>query len=149
MDSLHILSLGCARNDVDSEELAARFSADGFSLVENPEDADVIVANTCGFIEAAKAESIDEILSMAELKNHGKVRKVIAAGCMATRYGQELASSLVEADAVIGFDGYPDIAHTVRQLLAGTPIESHTPTDRRHKGIKSLPLTVTQPEIPV
>jgi len=128
---LHIVALGCARNDVDSEELAARFAAAGFELVDQPDQAEVIVVNTCGFIEAAKAESIDEILSAAQLKSDGKVRTVVATGCLAQRYGSELADSLPEADAVIGFDGYETIAETVRQVMAGGHVTPPRPIDRR------------------
>ena len=131
MTTLHIVSLGCARNEVDSEELAARFSDAGFDLVDSSDQAEVVVVNTCGFIEAAKAESIDEIIEAARLKQDGTVRTVIAAGCMAERYGRELADSLTEADAVIGFDGYDDIAATVRKVMAGGRVATPEPRDRR------------------
>jgi ribosomal protein S12 methylthiotransferase RimO len=128
---LHIVPLGCARNDVDSEELAARFADSGFTLVSQPEDAEVVVVNTCGFIDAAKQESIDEIMAASELKEQGKVKTVIATGCLAERYGSQLADSLPEADAVVGFEGYSDIANTVRALLAGGHVDAHVPQDRR------------------
>jgi len=131
MTTIHIVSLGCARNEVDSEELAARFSENGFDLVDQEDEAEVVVVNTCGFIEAAKAESIEEIMEAAQLKNTGKVRTVIAAGCMAERYGRELADNLTEADAVIGFDGYDDIAATVREVMAGGHVSTPEPRDRR------------------
>jgi len=140
MTTLNIVSLGCARNEVDSEELAARFAAAGFDLVDDETEAEVVVVNTCGFIEAAKAESIDEILGAAQLKGQGRVRTVVAAGCMAERYGQELAASLPEADAVIGFDGYDQIADTVRQVMAGGHARSHEPADRR----RLLPISPVQ-----
>jgi len=114
---LHIVSLGCARNEADSEELAARFLEGGFSLVSDVGAAEVVVVNTCGFIEAAKSESIEEILGVAELKREGNLRAVVAVGCLAQRYGAELAASLPEADAIIGFDGYEDIAGRVRALM--------------------------------
>ena len=138
--ALHIVGLGCARNDVDAEELAARFAGAGFDLVDEPERAAVVVVNTCGFIEAAKAESIDEILSAAQLKADGTVRTVIATGCLAERYGADLAASLPEADAVIGFDGYDAIADTVRQVMAGRTVTAHRPVDRR----RALPLAPAQ-----
>ena len=131
MTTVHIVSLGCARNEVDSEEMAARFSQAGFDLVEAEDEAEVVVVNTCGFIEAAKAESIEEIMEAAQLKDTGKVRTVIAAGCMAERYGRELADNLTEADAVIGFDGYDDIAATVREVMAGGHVTTPEPRDRR------------------
>jgi len=126
-----ISSLGCARNDVDSEELAARLEAAGFTLVETPAEAAVVLVNTCGFIEAAKAESIAEILDAVGDTPDGTPRRVIATGCLATRYGSELAASLPEADAVVGFDRYDDIADVVRQVLAGKSVPAPPPVDRR------------------
>ncbi|MFZ0530678.1 MAG: MiaB/RimO family radical SAM methylthiotransferase, partial [Propionicimonas sp.] len=106
---VHLISLGCARNEVDSEELAGRLAADGFTLVDEADEAVAIVVNTCGFIDAAKKDSIDTLLAAAEHKAGG-VRAVVAVGCLAERYGSELAEALPEADAVLGFDDYPDIA---------------------------------------
>ncbi|MDR0416434.1 MAG: radical SAM protein, partial [Propionibacteriaceae bacterium] len=131
--TVHLVGLGCARNDVDTEELAARFAAAGFTLTEEPADAEVVVVNTCGFIEAAKRDSIDQLLAAADLRGPGRTRQVVATGCLAERYGRDLAASLPEVDAVIGFDGYADIAATVRGLLAGRPAPSHTPGDRRRR----------------
>ena len=114
-----LLTLGCARNDVDSEELAARLEADGFLLVDDAESADTVVVNTCGFVEEAKKDSVDALLAAADLKETGPTQAVVAVGCMAERYGNELADSLPEADAVLGFDDYPDIAGRLRSILAG------------------------------
>ncbi len=129
--SLHLQSLGCARNDVDSEELAGQFAAAGFTLVAEPGAADVIVVNTCGFIEAAKKDSIDTLLAAAEYKQAGSARAVVAVGCLAERYGAELGHALPEADAVLGFDAYPGLADRIRDILAGVPVDSHVPQDRR------------------
>jgi ribosomal protein S12 methylthiotransferase RimO len=129
--SLHLQSLGCARNDVDSEELAGQFAAAGFTLVAEPDAADVIVVNTCGFIDAAKKDSVDTLLAAAEYKQAGSARAVVAVGCMAERYGAELAEALPEADAVLGFDAYPEIADRVRAILAGDRVPAHVPRDRR------------------
>ena len=107
--SVAIVSLGCARNDVDSEELAGRLEADGFDLVAEAADADAVLVNTCGFIESAKKDSVDTLLEAAALKGPGGVQSVVAVGCMAERYGHELAAAMPEADAVLGFDDYPDI----------------------------------------
>ena len=114
-----IVTLGCARNDVDSEELAGRLEAGGFRLVADPEDAEAVLVNTCGFVEAAKKDSVDALLEAADLKASGGTRAVVAVGCMAERYGAELASSLPEADAVLGFDDYADIAGRLRSIVAG------------------------------
>ena len=121
-----LVSLGCARNDVDSEELAARLESGGWSLVDDAADADAVVVNTCGFIEAAKRDSIDTLLAA-----HDSGRKVVAVGCLAERYGETLARDLPEADAVLGFDAYADISRHLDDVLAGQPVRSHVPRDRR------------------
>ncbi len=132
-----MVTLGCARNEVDSEELAGRLEAGGFRLVEDPADADTVVVNTCGFVESAKKDSVDTLLAAADLKTTGSTQAVVAVGCMAERYGKELADSLPEADAVLGFDDYPDIAERLRSIVAGETHQAHTPQDRR----KLLPIT--------
>ncbi|MFF3608420.1 30S ribosomal protein S12 methylthiotransferase RimO [Streptomyces sp. NPDC002463] len=132
-----LVTLGCARNEVDSEELAGRLAADGWELVENAEDADVAVVNTCGFVEAAKKDSVDALLEANDLKDHGKTQAVVAVGCMAERYGKELAEALPEADGVLGFDDYADISNRLQTILSGGSVEAHTPRDRR----KLLPLS--------
>ncbi len=129
--SVALVTLGCARNEVDSEELAGRLEADGFVLVEDPADADTVVVNTCGFVEAAKKDSVDTLLQAADLKETGKTQAVVAVGCLAERYGKDLAESLPEADAILGFDDYPDIAARLRSILAGEVHHPHTPQDRR------------------
>ncbi len=126
-----LLTLGCARNDVDSEELAARLEEGGFRLVDHPEDAETVVVNTCGFVEAAKKDSVDTLLEASELKREATTQAVVAVGCMAERYGHELADSLPEADAVLSFDDYPAIADRLRSILAGTAHTPHVPRDRR------------------
>ncbi|GAA0332591.1 30S ribosomal protein S12 methylthiotransferase RimO [Streptomyces turgidiscabies] len=132
-----LVTLGCARNEVDSEELAGRLEADGWQLVEDAEDADVAVVNTCGFVEAAKKDSVDALLEANDLKGHGRTQAVVAVGCMAERYGKELAEALPEADGVLGFDDYADISDRLRTILNGGIHASHTPRDRR----KLLPIS--------
>ncbi|MDG4829695.1 30S ribosomal protein S12 methylthiotransferase RimO [Solwaraspora sp. WMMD1047] len=127
-----LLTLGCARNEVDSEELAARLHADGWEVTGQGGDADVVLVNTCGFVEKAKQDSIETLLAAA-----GTGAKVVAAGCMAERYGRELADSLPEAQAVLGFDDYPEISARLGAVLAGESITAHVPRDRR----ELLPLT--------
>jgi ribosomal protein S12 methylthiotransferase len=130
--SVALVTLGCARNEVDSEELAGRLAADGFRLVDDPAGADTVLVNTCGFVEQAKKDSVDALLEAADLKGDGHgPQSVVAVGCMAERYGAELAESLPEADAVLGFDDYPDIAARLRAILAGERPHAHTPQDRR------------------
>ncbi|WP_207769503.1 30S ribosomal protein S12 methylthiotransferase RimO [Nocardioides currus] len=129
--SVAVVTLGCARNEVDSEELAGRLEAGGFVLVAEPEDADTVLVNTCGFVEAAKKDSVDTLLEAADLKETGKAQAVVAVGCLAERYGKDLAETLPEADAVLGFDDYPDIAAKLRSIVAGEAHHPHTPSDRR------------------
>ena len=126
-----LVTLGCARNEVDSEELAARLEADGWELVEEASGADAVLVNTCGFVEAAKKDSIDTLLAAADLKGEGGPRAVVAVGCLAERYGTELAAALPEADAVLGFDDYPDMAARLRAIVAGDLPHPHVPRDRR------------------
>jgi ribosomal protein S12 methylthiotransferase len=130
-----LLTLGCARNEVDSEELAARLDAGGWQVSTDADGADVVLVNTCGFVEKAKQDSIETLLAAADTG-----AKVVAAGCMAERYGKELAASLPEAQAVLGFDDYPDIAARLDGVLAGEKFGAHTPRDRR----ELLPLTPVQ-----
>lgn len=129
--SVALVTLGCTRNDVDSEELAGRLSAEGWMLVDDAAAADVAVVNTCGFIEQAKKDSIDAILEANDLREHGRTQKVVAVGCLAERYGKELADELPEADAVLGFDSYTDMSSHLRAVLDGRSPEAHTPGDRR------------------
>ncbi len=131
MTKVAIISLGCARNDVDSEELAAKLKADGLILEKDPEKADAVLVNTCGFIEQAKKDSIDTLLEASELKNSSGVKAVVAVGCMAERYGAELEQALPEADAILGFDDYPDIAQKVMRILNGEKLAAPKVQDRR------------------
>ena len=126
-----IVTMGCARNQVDSEELAGRLAADGWTLVSDVEAAEVAVVNTCGFIESAKKDSIDALLEANSLKGHGKTRAVVAVGCMAERYGQELANALPEADGILGFDDYQDISARLQSIVSGNAHTPHVPRDRR------------------
>jgi ribosomal protein S12 methylthiotransferase RimO len=126
-----IVTMGCARNEVDSEELAGRLAAEGWTLVSDVDSAEVAVVNTCGFIESAKKDSVDALLEANSLKGHGTTKAVVAVGCMAERYGKELAEALPAADAILGFDDYKDISAKLQSILAGNSHISHTPQDRR------------------
>jgi ribosomal protein S12 methylthiotransferase len=134
--SVALVTLGCARNDVDSEELAARLESGGFRLVEDGGDATAVVVNTCGFVEAAKKDSIDTVLAAAGRRTGSRSpgtgrQLIVAVGCLAERYGKELAEALPEADAVLGFDAYPDIADRLRAIVEGDRPAAHVPRDRR------------------
>ena len=101
-----IVTLGCGRNEVDSANAAGLLAASGYRVVEDPEQADAVLVNTCAFIEAAKRESIETVLDAAALKQDGRARKVLVMGCLAERYTQELRAELPEADAVVPFADY-------------------------------------------
>jgi ribosomal protein S12 methylthiotransferase RimO len=121
---LSLVTLGCARNEVDSEELAGRLDAAGWELTDDAPD--VVVVNTCGFVESAKKDSIDTLLAASDTG-----AKVVAVGCLAERYGKELADQLPEADAVLGFDSYASLSDHLQTVLAGGHVEAHIPSDRR------------------
>ena len=124
--SVAVVTLGCARNEVDSDELAARLDRDGWTLVEDADRADAVLVNTCGFVESAKRESIDTLLAA-----HDTGAKVVAVGCLAERYGARLGRELPEADAVLGFDDYAQIGDRLDDVLAGRSLVAHEPRDRR------------------
>jgi ribosomal protein S12 methylthiotransferase RimO len=134
---LSLVTLGCARNEVDSEELAGRLDAAGWELTDDAPD--VVVVNTCGFVESAKKDSIDTLLAASDTG-----AKVVAVGCLAERYGKELAEQLPEADAVLGFDSYADLSDHLGAVLAGAHLPSHTPGDRR----KLLPVSPVERQQP-
>src|SRR5215469_10987728 len=126
--TVSLVTLGCARNEVDSEELAGRLDAAGWTLADGSADAGeakVALVNTCAFIDAAKQESIAELLSAAS----GSAR-VVAVGCLAERYGSQLAEALPEAQ-ILSFDDYGDIAARLESVLAGERRPAHEPRDRR------------------
>ena len=142
-----LVTLGCGRNEVDSEEMAGRLAADGWEVVTGDvesADADVALVNTCGFVEAAKKDSIDTVLQAADLKGAGRTRAVVAVGCLAERYGETLAAELPEADAVLGFDDYEDISARLGAILDGEVHVPHAPRDRR----RLLPLAPADRQAP-
>jgi len=113
------ISLGCAKNLVDAQIMAGRLLDQGLVLAESPERSQVVVVNTCAFIEAAREESIDAILEACALKTKGSVRAVVVAGCLSQRYQTELAESLPEVDAFIGLDELDRLPAVVRPVAAG------------------------------
>ena len=108
-----MVSLGCPKNTVDSERVLGDLVSSGFSLTPNEEDAEVIIINTCGFIESAKKESIDTILGMARHKTEGKCKQLIVTGCLAERYGQELLDEIPEIDHLLGVGQYPQLKNII------------------------------------
>lgn len=106
---ISIITLGCSKNTVDSERLMSQFKLNKFDLVDDPDQADSIVINTCGFIDAAKEESVNTILSAIELKKQGKIKKVVVAGCLSERYMNDLKKEIPEVDAFFGTEAYEGI----------------------------------------
>lgn len=133
-----LVSLGCARNLVDSEVLLGHVAQEGLTITREPEDADVVVINTCGFIDEAKQESIDTILEICELKANNRVKGVLAVGCLAQRYGEELRKEMPEVDAFLGITDYTGIPNLIRKLVNGSSIRYAATVDGgKPKGARS------------
>ena len=118
-----IVSLGCAKNQVDAEMLLFSLKQKGFELVDDPAKADAVIVNTCGFIESAKQESIDEIIELGKLKREGKIKAIIVTGCLAERYQNEITKQLYEVDAAVGIGANSKIADIVLDALGGNKTE--------------------------
>ena len=110
-----MISLGCPKNLVDSEVMLGLAQQAGHELTRDATEADVLVVNTCAFIDPAKQESIDTILEMAEHKKHGRCQSLVVTGCMAERYREELQAKIPEIDAVLGTGEVPDIVRVLRE----------------------------------
>ena len=119
-----MVSLGCPKNQMDAELMLAKLKAAGFQITAESGLADVVIVNTCGFIENAKKESIDNILEFAQLKKEGQIKKIIVTGCLAQRYQDELVRELPECDGVLGLGANGDIAEVVRQVTGGQKVVS-------------------------
>ena len=122
-----IISLGCPKNQVDCELMINKLQKAGYKITDDIEHSDVVVVNTCGFIESAKQEAIDNILYAAELKQHGRVKAVVVTGCLAQRYREQVMQLIPEADAVIGIGANADIAWVCDAALKGKRTESFPP----------------------
>lgn len=114
-----MISLGCPKNQVDGEALLAKLQKAGYEIVNNIEDSDVMIVNTCGFIEQAKKEAIDTILEVAEYKNAGLISAIVVTGCLAERYQDEIIKEMPEVDAVLGIGANNDIVKTCDKALCG------------------------------
>src|SRR3984885_14965628 len=127
---VHFVSLGCPKNLVDTEIMLGSLSHDGYKVVENAEDADTVVINTCGFIEASKQESIDKILEMSDLKASGQLKKLVVAGCLTQRYKDDLVEGLPEADLFVVSGQFQNIAKILKDSYAGKTEKKffHLPT---------------------
>ena len=121
MEKVHIVSLGCAKNRVDSEVMVGILQQKQHAFVETPEEADVIIVNTCSFIQPATEESIDTVLEMARLKKDGRLKKLVVTGCMVQRYGESLEGELPEVDAFLGTGEYHRIGDVLGARDAAAP----------------------------
>ena len=110
-----IVSLGCAKNRVDAEMMLYKLKEAGFVLKDDPAEGDAVIINTCGFIESAKQESIEEILELAKLKEEGKIKALIVSGCLAERYKADIKNEMPEVDAVVGLGANGDIVEAVKK----------------------------------
>ena len=116
MKKVGMVSLGCPKNTVDSERVLGDLVSSGFKLTQDDKDAEVIIVNTCGFIESAKKESVDTILEMARHKTEGKCKQLIVTGCLAERYGQELLDEIPEIDHMLGVGQYPQLKNIIEEV---------------------------------
>jgi len=137
------ISLGCPKNQVDAELMLSKIEKAGFNIVDVAYEADVVVINTCGFIEDAKKEAIDNILEMAELKKEGSIQKIVVTGCLAERYKDEIFAEFPEVDAVIGLGANADIVATVKSVMNGEQIGSFPEKEKMPLGGERL-LTTPQ-----
>ncbi len=116
------ISLGCAKNQVDCEQMMFRMREAGHEILADPDGADLVIINTCGFIDAAKSEAIDHIIAMGELKQAGRIGKILVTGCLAQRYQEEILREMPEVDGVLGTGSYYDIAAAARQVTEGQTV---------------------------
>ena len=128
------ISLGCAKNLINTEQMMALCRDAGYTVTGDPDGADVAVLNTCGFIEAAKSEAIDNILELAELKAQGRLKKRLVAGCLSQRYREEIKSDLPEVDGLLGTGSYNDVVPAVEELMAGERPEIFGDIHRTYDG---------------
>ena len=119
MKTVGLVSLGCSKNRVDSEMLLGQLRERGYQIVDDPKEAEIIIVNTCGFIQSAKEESIDTLLEMAEYKQTGRLKLLLATGCLAQRYGEELREALGEADGFMGVADYKRIFEVIDEAQKG------------------------------
>ena len=129
MANVGFTSLGCAKNQVDCERMMFRVQEAGFTVQPDVVGADVVVINTCGFIDSAKAEAIDFILQMAQLKEQGLVGKILVTGCLSQRYQQEIIKEMPEVDGVLGTGSYAEVVPAIENLLKGESVEEFASID--------------------
>lgn len=141
---LGMVSLGCPKNLVDSEVMLGLIREKNFTVTNDPADADIIIVNTCGFIESAKEESINTILQMSEYKTQGSCRYLIVTGCLSQRYADELAQSIPEVDAFVGTECFTDISWVIEQVMDGKKV-LHMTKNTAEQPVE-MPRMLTTPE---
>ncbi|MBE5039045.1 30S ribosomal protein S12 methylthiotransferase RimO [Oscillospiraceae bacterium DSM 107454] len=129
MSKVALVSLGCSKNLIDSEQMLRLLEQEGYEIVEQEEDAEILIVNTCTFIEPAKMESIECILELAQYKKSGKCRYLVVTGCMAERYREQVLREIPEADAVIGTNGFDRIGQILRSLEQGKTQQVFCPAE--------------------
>ncbi|MCL2587989.1 MAG: 30S ribosomal protein S12 methylthiotransferase RimO [Oscillospiraceae bacterium] len=143
MSKIALISLGCAKNQVNAEEMLYLLLEAGHETVSSPAEADVAIVNTCGFIDAAKTEAIDHVLELAALKRAGSLQRIIVTGCLSQRYADEIFKELPEVDGVLGTGSYHEIVDAVRQVLAGEQVmrfgDIDAPLEERERVIVDAP----------
>ena len=135
-----LISLGCAKNLVNSEQMLYLMDQAGFQLVPDPDGADLVIVNTCGFIDAAKTEAIDTILQMAQLKQAGRLGGIIVTGCLAERYQAEILQELPEIDAVLGVGSFGEIVSAAKAVLSGRQLQLF---GDRNAAVEEIPRVVS------
>lgn len=135
--AIHMVSLGCPKNLVDSEVILGRLGAEGFVVSQQPETSDILMVNTCGFIESAKEESINAILDLVRLKEDDPAKRVVVAGCLGQRYPEELAEEIPEIDAIVGMSEYPKMPEILNGLMA--EVREARAAERVHVGDSTHP----------
>ena len=128
-ETIGMISLGCAKNQVDAEQMLYLLRQAGYTISAEPDNCDVVIVNTCGFIDSAKSEAIDNILAVAQRKAAGTVGKILVTGCLAQRYQKQILDELPEVDGILGTGSYYDVVSAVRQLLAGSGVSEFDSID--------------------
>ena len=123
-EKIGMVSLGCAKNQVNAEQMLYLLQEAGFEISGDPAGCDLAIVNTCGFIESAKAEAIDHILALAQLKAEGRLGKILVTGCLSQRYQGEILTELPEVDGILGTGSYNEIVSAVEKTLAGNTVQS-------------------------
>ena len=142
-ERIGMVSLGCAKNQVNAEQMLWQLREAGFEVAGSCDDCDLAIVNTCGFIDSAKTEAIDNILSLADLKARGRLGKILVTGCLAQRYQEEILRELPEVDGILGTGSYYDIVHAVKQVLSGKTVAQFDDIDAP---LDETPRILTTPE---